>query len=251
MQKALITGASSGIGKEIAFIMAEAGHDLVLVARSNDELKKVKSEIEKNNKVNVSIYISDLSFPSSAERLYTLVAKENIEILVNNAGVGLKGDFFNDNQTRTTQMVQLNVVSLTELSQLFGKEFLAKNKGKILNIGSITAFLPGPKQPVYYATKAYVRSLTRALAYNLKGTNVTVTALHPGVTKTGFFDASNAANFKAGVSAHSVALLGYKAMMAGKVEVTHGFYNKFLTNVFVRLTPYRLQTLIVDKASDV
>jgi uncharacterized protein len=175
----------------------------------------------------------------------------NIQILVNNAGVGLKGDFFNDDIARTTQMNQLNMISLTELSQLFGKDFVKNNSGRILNIGSITAFFPGPKQPVYYATKAYVRSLTRALAYNLRETNVTVTALHPGVTKTGFFNASNASDFKSGASAQSVATLGYKAMMSGKIEVTHGFSNKLLTNIFARFVPYRLQAAIVNKASEV
>jgi len=251
MQKALITGASSGIGKELALIMAEAGHDLVLVARSKTELNKVKELIQKTADIKISIYTSDLSVPGSAKQLYEQTKKENIEILVNNAGVGLKGDFFNDDSARTTQMAHLNMISLMELAQLFGKDFVKMNNGKILNIGSITAFFPGPKQPVYYATKAFVRSLTRALAYNLRDSNVTVTALHPGVTKTHFFSASNAAQFTGGSSAKSVAQLGYKAMMDGKIEVTHGFSNKLLTNIFVRVIPYRYQTYIVDRASEV
>ena len=251
MQKALITGASSGIGKEFAFLLAENGHDLVLVARNINELIKVKNEITKNYKIKVIVYSSDLSLPNSAKKLYDAIKKEDIEILINNAGVGLVGDFFHDDLERTTQMTQLNMISLMELSKLFGQDFLEKNRGKILNIGSITAFIPGPKQPVYYATKSFVRSLSRALAYNLKGSNITVTTLHPGVTKTKFFDSSNAANFKGGASAKSVAKLGYKAMMSGKIEVTHGISNKILTNIFVRLIPYRLQTIIVGKASEV
>lgn len=251
MQKAMITGASSGIGKELALVMAKAGHDLVLVARNKAELNKVKNEVNRISKVEVAVYPVDLSEAGSATKLYNQVQSEQIEILVNNAGVGLKGDFFHDDSTRTIQMAQLNVVSLMELSQLFGRDFLAKNNGRILNIGSITAFLPGPKQPVYYATKAFVRSLSRALAYNLRDSKVTVTALHPGVTKTRFFTSSNAPGSRGGASARAVAELGYKAMMAGKTEVTQGLRNKFLTNVLVRILPYRLQTILVDRASDV
>ncbi len=251
MQKALITGASSGIGKELAIIMAKAGHDLVLVARDKDELAKLQRSITTEHKVKVSVIVADLSVPGSAAKLYSQAKKEKIQILVNNAGVGLKGDFFHDDPARTTQLAQLNVVSLMELSQLFGKDFITNNNGRILNIASITAFFPGPKQPVYYASKAFVRSLGRALAYNVRNTNVTVTTLHPGVTKTSFFTAANAGNITNGASAESVARLGYKAMMAGKIEVTHGFSNKLLTNVFARFIPYRAQTRIVGRASDV
>ena len=231
--------------------MAKSNHDLVLVARNKDELNKVKKEIESISNVKVSIYVSDLSIPSSALKLYKEVKKENIEILVNNAGVGLKGDFFNDDPTKTTQMSQLNMISLMELSQLFGKDFIIKNRGKILNIASITAFFPGPKQPVYYASKSFVRNLSRALAYNLRNTSVTVTTLNPGVTKTQFFKSSNASDFSGGASAKSVAELGYKAMMTGKIEITHGVWNKLLTNVVVRFVPYRYQSYMVDRASEV
>lgn len=251
MQKALITGASSGIGKEIAIVMAKNGHDLVLVARNKQELIKVNKQISELADVKVSVIAMDLSIPGSAKELYNKTKKDGIEILVNNAGVGLKGNFFNDDPARTTGMAQLNMISLMELSQLFGADFVAKDSGKILNVASITAFFPGPKQPVYYATKSFVRSLTRSLAYNLRNTNVTVTALHPGITKTQFFKSSDAPGFEAGASAVSVASLGYKAMMAGKIEVTHGFSNQFLTNIFVRIVPYRLQTYIVDRASEV
>jgi short-subunit dehydrogenase len=231
--------------------MAEAGHDLVLVARSSDQLSKVQKELTNSFHVNISVYSADLSLPGSASKLYERTKKEKIEIIANNAGVGLKGDFFHDDLDRTIQMAQLNMLSLMELCKLFGNDFIENNKGKILNIGSITAFFPGPKQPVYYATKAFVRSLSRALAYNLRNTNVTVTTLHPGVTKTKFFKSSNAADFKGGASARSVAMLGYKAMMSGKIEVTHGLSNKLLTNLFTRILPYRLQTILVDKASEV
>lgn len=251
MQKALITGASGGIGKELAFVMAQAGHDLVLVARNKRALNDVKSEIEKATNVNVSVYAADLSVPGSAAKLYKQLANENIEILVNNAGVGLKGDFFNDDPERTTQMAQLNMISLMELSQLYGKDFVKKNSGRILNTGSVAAFLPGANQPVYYATKAFVRSLSRALAYRLKDTRVTVTVLHPGPTKTHFFSSANAKGFKGGASARAVAQTGYKAMMAGKVEITHGLSNKLVNNFLVRIIPYRFHAAMVSKATNV
>lgn len=250
MQKALITGASSGIGKELALIMARAGHDLVLVARSEVGLQAVQAEIAAQSKVGVTLQVADLAVAGSAAQLYQAVKDQGIEILINNAGVGLKGNFFDDDIAATTQMAQLNMISLMELSQLFGQDFIRNNSGRILNVASITAFFPGPKQPVYYATKAFVRSLSRTLAYNLRGTNVTVTALHPGITRTNFFAAAQAGAVRGGASAKSVAELGYKAMMSGKTEVTHGFSNKLLTHVFARLTPYSWQAPIVDKASD-
>jgi short-subunit dehydrogenase len=250
MQKALITGASSGIGKELAKIMAKAGHDLVLVARNKDELINVKKEIAIFSNVHVTTYPVDLSTAGSAQKLYEQTKSEHVEILVNNAGVGLKGDFFHDSLDKNVQMANLNMITLMELCHLFGNDFLQANSGKILNIGSIAAFLAGPKQPVYYATKAFVRNFSRALAYNLRNTNVTVTTLHPGITKTKFFTAAGARTVKDGASAHSVAKLGYKAMMNGTVEVTHGLHNKILTNVLVRIVPYRLQTKFVDSASD-
>ncbi len=250
MQKALITGGSSGIGLELAKIMAAKGHDLVLVARNLDQLETAKKDITSKHKVNIVIEKADLSLPGSAQKLYQKLKDQDIEILVNNAGVGLKGDFFSEDLDPNRQMAYLNMNSLMELTHYFGNDFIKKGRCKILNVGSIAAYFPGPKQPVYYATKAFVRSFTRALAYNLKDTGVTVTALHPGVTKTNFFNSAKAGSVTGGASAKSVAELGYKAMMSGKVEVTHGIRNKFLTNVLVRIIPYRLQTMIVDKVSE-
>lgn len=251
MQKALITGASSGIGKELALLMAHKGHDLILIARDANALNAVKQEIETTTSARVEIISVDLSAANSPEMIYQATKNKNVSILVNNAGVGLKGDFFHDDIDRTKNLAELNMISLMELCQLFGKDFVAKNEGRILNVGSIAAFLPGPKQPVYYATKAFVRSLGRALAYDLRSTNVTVTTLHPGVTKTDFFKASNAAYVTQGASARSVAHTGYRAMMTGKIEVTHGWRNKFFTNIFVRILPYRLQSYMVDRVSEI
>lgn len=251
MQKALITGGTTGIGYELALVMAGHGHDLILAARDKNQLIAVKNEIENKYNVQVKVCDIDLSQPGSAQKLYKLCKNDSVEILVNNAGVGLKGNFFADDLAKNNAMTQLNMISLMELTHYFGNDLIKQKKGRILNTASIVAFFPGPKQPVYYASKAFVRSFSRALAYNLSGTGVTVTALHPGVTKTNFFKSANAAFFKGGASAKSVAELGYKAMMAGDIEVTHGLRNKFLTNVFVRIIPYRLQTRIVDRSSEV
>lgn len=251
MQKALITGSTSGIGYELAKVMAENGHNLVLVSRGKDKLVEVKKELEDQYKISVEIFDIDLSKPGSAKEVYEKFKSADVEILVNNAGVGLKGDFFSDSLEKNQNMAFLNMNTLMDLTHYFGNDFIAKNRGKILNTASIVSFFPGPKQPVYYATKAFVRSFSRALAYNLRKTGVTVTALHPGVTKTNFFNQANASFFKQGADPRSVAKLGYKAMMQGKTEVTHGFVNNLLTNLFARITPYRLQPYIIDRASEV
>lgn len=250
MQTALITGASSGIGLEFARLMAAKGHDLVLVSRDLEQLKEVQKEIAKTG-VSVSVITKDLSKPGAAKELHEATKGQQIDILINNAGVGLLGDFFTDDLAANQTMAYLNMNALMDMTHYFGNDMIRRGQGKILNTASIVSFFPGPHQPVYYATKAFVRSLTRALAYNLQGSGVTVTALHPGTTKTNFFKNAKASFFTTGASPSDVAATGYKAMMAGKIEVTHGFANKLLTNVFVRFTPYRIQTAIVARASKV
>ncbi len=251
MQKALITGASSGIGLELANLMASKGHDLVLNSRSKKELDEIAKTLEEQYGVAVDIYPADLSKPRSAQKLHTDLKDKNIRILVNNAGFGYVGDFLEGSLETYQNMMHLNMQSLTELCYLFGKDFKKQGGGKILNTASVASFFPGPKQPVYYATKAYVRSLSRALAHSMKPYGVTVTALHPGATKTSFFKEANAPQHSQGADPKDVAQLGYDAMMSGKVEVTHGFSNKLLTNLFVRFLPYRIQATLVDKASDI
>lgn len=251
MQKALITGATTGIGYELAKLMAAKGHPLVLVARNAEKLAQVARELTDAHNIAVDTVIQDLSEPGAAAKLYNQLKNSGIEILVNNAGAGLKGDFFHDDLAANQQIAYLNMNALMDMTHFFGGQMVQNGRGRILNVASIVAFFPGPKQPVYYATKAFVRSFSRALAYNVRGTGVSVTALHPGATRTNFFNAAHATGFNQGASAASVAELGYRAMMAGKIEVTHGLMNKFLTNILIRVLPYRLQPAIVDKASDV
>lgn len=251
MQKILITGGSGGIGLALARVAAVHGHDLVLASRNMEQLKKAQSLLQKEYKVKVDIKQADLSKPDAAKKLYDELKKDNIEILINNAGVGLVGDFFKESVTDNTNMVQLNIQSLMELTHYFGNDFIKRKQGKILNIASVAAFVPGPKQPVYYATKAFVRSFSRALAYTMAPHGVSVTVLNPGATKTNFFVQARAGSMNRGATADAVSEAGYKAMMSGKAEITYGFSNKVLTNVLVKIVPYRLQAMFVDKASEV
>jgi len=251
MNKTLITGASSGIGLEFAQLMANKGHDLVLVARDQKQLKQVQSDLRKTSDVEVTIIAKDLSQPNAAKELHESLKHHAIDIVINNAGIGLKGDFFHTDLQTNQTLAYLNMNTLMDMTHYFGNDMIRRKEGRILNIASIASFFPGPHQPVYYATKAFVRSFTRALAYNLRDSGVTATVLHPGPTKTNFFKNAKAGFFTSGASAKSVAALGYKAMMAGKIEVTHGFSNKLLATVFVRFVPYRLQTALVARGSKV
>lgn len=251
MQKILITGGSGGIGLALARVAAEHGHDIVLASRNIEQLKKAQAMLQKKYSVNVDIKQADLSKPGAAKKLYDELKNNNIEILINNAGVGLVGDFFNEPIADNTNMVQLNIQALMELTHYFGNDFITKKRGRILNVASVAAFFPGPKQPVYYATKAFVRSFSRALAYTMAPHGVTVTTLNPGATNTDFFVQAKAGTKIRGVPAEAVARAGYDAMMSGKAEVTYGLSNKILTNFLVRIVPYRIQSMLVDKGSDV
>lgn len=248
--KALVTGGSSGIGLEFAKILAKNKHDLVLVARDKTELGAVKTQLETEYGVLVDVIATDLSEPNSAKKLFDKVSDKNIEILINNAGFGHLGNLIDDDLSVNQRMAHLNMVTVMDLMHYFGAAFKHRGSGKILNVGSIASFIPGPKQPVYYATKAFVRSMSRAVAEDLKGTGVTVTVLHPGATKTKFWDTAGASFYKSGVSASSVAETGYAAMMRGKVEVVHGFWNKIFV-LTAKLTPVKLQTLILNKFSSI
>ena len=235
MEYAIITGASSGIGLELAKIMAEKGHHLVLVARREPELMALKKQLEANNRVSVEVTAIDLSKPGSAKSLYDYCQQKQLLIncLINNAGYGDYGAF-DSNKTETYQnMLQLNIMCLTELTSLFIQDMKMRGSGRILNVGSIAAFLPMPNLAVYAASKAYVMQFTEALSYELRGIGVTATLLSPGVTETGFVNRANmgvAANAKQGLmQAKTVAQAGYDAMMAGKLNITPGWKNKLMT----------------------
>ena len=235
MEYALITGASSGIGLALATIMAEKGHHLILVARREELLLALKNKLEMQYKINVVIVATDLSIPDQAKALYQFCADQNLTVncLVNNAGFGDYGLFEISKLATYQNMLQLNVLALTELTALFLEAMKKRQSGRILNVGSIAAFQPIPNFSVYAASKAYVMQFTEALNFELRGTGVTATLLSPGVTETGFVaraNMQNAANAKGMLmDANTVARQGYQAMMSGKLNVTPGWKNKILT----------------------
>lgn len=224
---ALITGASSGIGKEFAIIHAKKGGDLILVARREDKLIELKNEIEQQYNVTVEVISKDLTSVNATTEIYNEVKKKGIEInyLINNAGFGGLGKFHERALEQDLSMINLNIVALTSLTRLFLPDFVKRNNGKILNVSSTASLMPGPLQAVYFATKAYVTSFSNAIAEELHDTNVTVTNLMPGATESEFGNISGMDKtemFKDTASANSVALDGYNGMLKGKLDVISG-----------------------------
>jgi uncharacterized protein len=231
---ALITGASSGIGEELAKVMARGGFDLVAVARREAELNRLAGELRERHGTTVTVLAVDLASPGAGGDLERRVAATGleIEVLVNCAGFGGTGAFADSDPDRVMRMLAVNVVALTDLTRRFLPAMTARGSGRVMNVASTAAFQPGPFMAVYYASKAYVLSFTEALAEELSGTGVTATALCPGVVITGFQAAS-------GVDPHShlvrsaavktveeVAAAGYQAMMRGKRVEIPGTLNK-------------------------
>ncbi len=224
---ALITGASSGIGKELAQIHAEKGGDLIVVARSGEKLQTLKSELEEKYKISVYVIVKDLTLPEAPLEVYQEVKKAGLmpDFLINNAGFGGIGRFDEREWENDLAMLNLNIVALTALCRFFLPDFVARNSGKILNVSSTASLMPGPMQAVYYATKAYVTSFSNAIAEELHNTNITVTNLMPGATETEFGRISGmdkTALFKQTASAQKVAMDGYKGMIKGKLNVHSG-----------------------------
>lgn len=224
---ALITGASSGIGKEFARIHAEKGGDLVVIARSMDKLQELKKELEQKHSVQVYVIQKDLTQPDASREVFDEVGAQGIEVeyLINNAGFGGRGKFYEREWEKDLAMINLNITALTALTRFFLPEFVKRNRGKILNVSSTASFMPGPLQAVYYATKAYVTFFSNALAEELYDTNITVTALMPGATETEFAKVSGmdkTSLFQNTFSPRVVALDGYNGMLAGKIDVLSG-----------------------------
>lgn len=249
MKTALITGASSGIGKEFVEIFARNGYNLVLAARNEKVLHEIaKSTADKfNNKIEVIAI--DLSTKENPQQLYNLVHEKDIQIdvLVNNAGFGEHGNIVETLPSRLTNMIDLNISALTELTTLFVTEMTQRGSGKVLNIASTAAFQPIPRMAVYAATKAYVLNFTEALHFELKNTNVTVSALCPGATHTGFEKSANFKTpnlFKGAMDPKTVAEIGYKGLMKGKMTIISGGKNKVLS-FFANAMPSRKLPLIV------
>lgn len=236
MNYTLITGASSGIGFELARVFARNNHNLILVARSGAKLENLKTEIEKKYPVVAEVITADLSKPESADKLFEKIQGKNLEVdvLVNNAGFGDHGLFTKSDKNKNEEMVVLNILTLTKLTQLFLPKMIEKKYGKIMNVASTAAFQAGPLMTVYYATKAYVLSFSEGLSEELKGTGVSVTALCPGPTHSNFQTAANVSDIKMLSalnipSSEDVAEYGYKALMKNKVVAVHGLVNDLLS----------------------
>lgn len=250
-QTALITGASSGIGYEFAKLFARDGYNLVLVARSQQKLIQVADELTEKFGISVKILAKDLAIPTSPEEIFTEVQQESIKIqvLVNNAGFATYGLFSETDLAAELQMMQVNMVSLTHLTKLFLNEMLKQKEGKILNIASTAAFQPGPLMAVYYATKAYVLSFSEAIANELSGSGVTVTALCPGATESGFqkradMEQSKLVSGQRIMDAEAVAIIGYRGLMKNETVVIPGLKNQLLA-LSVRFTPRNMVTQMV------
>jgi short-subunit dehydrogenase len=228
--RALVTGASSGIGAAIAVELAKAGYDLILAARRRDRLEQQAAELAKSHGVDVRVVAVDLGAKGGAQKLVDEAnAVGDVDVLVNNAGFGVHGNMHEASVERTLEMVELNITALTLLTHSFLKPMVARGRGRILQIASIGAYQPSPFYAVYSATKAYVLSFSEAVHYELKGTGVSVTTSCPGLTDTEFHDVANHQKPKwmkaVTMTAEEVARISVKAMFKGKRTVIPGFVN--------------------------
>ncbi|UCD53106.1 MAG: SDR family oxidoreductase [Phycisphaerales bacterium] len=249
---ALITGASSGIGAELACIHAEHKGNLVLVARRIDRLETLKTELEQAHGITAHVIAKDLANPEAPRQIYDELAARDIQIdyLINNAGFGYGGLFHEQDWARNESMIKVNILALAALTRLFIPEMIARGTGRILNVASMAGFLPGPLQAVYYATKAFVVSFSEATSNELTDTGVTVTALCPGPVDTEFIEQANlrkARGFARTVSPRGVAQAGYNAMLKGKTIIVPGLVNKLIIHLLLRLTP-RSQATSISRA---
>jgi short-subunit dehydrogenase len=253
-QTVLITGATGGIGCALAEIFAKNGYRLVLTGRNAEKLFSLKEQWERQYNIAVKYCVNDLAVPSAPDEIFQELCAEQIDVdvLVNNAGFGLLGEFFRLDQDTQLEMLQVNVTALTHLTRLFLPAMIARKRGKILNVASTAAFLPGPGMAVYYASKAYVLSFSAALSHELRSSGVTVTALCPGPTATGFQARAGMAGtnlFKnvSVMNAENVAACGYRALLKGKPVVLPGVLNslgafsaRFMSRTFLMKCVERL-----------
>jgi len=256
---ALITGASFGIGLELARVFAREGHDLVLVARSADKLRQLASELEKAHGARSLILAVDLGNPGAAAYVLDQTSRADIDvdILVNNAGFGQYGFFAELDLEECLRQIQLNVTTLTHLTRLYLPSMISRAqdgaRGRILNVASTAAFQPGPLMAVYFATKAYVLHFSEALANELAGSGVTISCLCPGATATEFHKRAKATEMRllsmGSMDARTVAEDGYRGMMEAKPVVISGFKN-WLVAQSVRFAPRKLVAAIARKTQE-
>ncbi|MCF8217714.1 MAG: SDR family oxidoreductase [Bacteroidales bacterium] len=255
-QTALVTGASGGIGKEFARLLAIKGYNLILVARSKDKLLELQKTWREEFQIEVHIFPTDLANKKQVDQLFDRINFERlkIDILINNAGFGDYGEFVNADAKKEDAMIRVNVNALTTLSRNMAREMVKQNHGYILNVSSVAAFQPGPLMAVYAASKAYVLSYTQAVANELKGTGVSATVLCPGPVDTDFvknasLESSRLFKIMKPVSARYVANYGLKAMFKRKVVAVPGFKEKLMAGT-VRFLPSKFVTRVTRKIQE-
>jgi uncharacterized protein len=245
----LITGASSGIGLELAKCFAADGCRLILVARNREALEKLAEELRRENKIEVIVLPADLALPETPKRIFEKLSaqKISVDMLVNNAGFGAHGVFVEMSLPRQLEMLQVNIAALTELTGLFLPAMIQRKRGGILNVGSVAGFLPGPGMAVYYATKAFVVSFTEALSEELLGTGLTLSVLCPGPTESNFGNVARGGKIRqlntSKMSAEVVAQYGHRAFRNGRVIAIPGVQNKlfvFLNRFAPRWLPRKV-----------
>ena len=243
---ALITGASSGIGRDMARVLSEMGYDLILVARRKTKLQALKKELN----TNVECIVMDISTTFNCMELYQEVKDKDIDIVINNAGFGLFGEFNDTNLDKELDMIDLNIKSVHTLTKLFLKDFIKKDKGYILNVASSAAFLPGPLMSTYYATKAYVFRLTEAIHEELRKTksNVYIGVLCPGPVNTEFNKVAKVSFSLSGLDSREVAEYAIKKMLHKKMVIIPGikmkvgkFLTRFASEQLLLKSAYRIQ----------
>jgi hypothetical protein len=251
---ALVTGAASGLGYELATLLAEDGYKLFLVDIDVNRLNQVKTNLVNNFNVEVVTLVRDLSLKNVAQDIFNAIGGEPIDVLINNAGFGLFGSFVETDWERESEMLHVHVITTTHLTKLVLEGMVKRGSGRILNMSSLAAFQPGPLMAIYYASKGFMLSFSEAIANELKGTGVTVTALCPGPTKTAFQKTvsantgDNKITFNM-ASAKAVALYGYKSMLKGKTYAIPGKFNKFLA-VLPRLITRNAAAAIVRRIQE-
>ncbi len=255
-ETALITGASAGIGLELARVFARHRHDVVLVARRGERLRDIAAELEAGNDVTAHVIVADLAAENGSEALYEEVIGRNIVVdyLVNNAGFGTFGPFVETNREQTMDLLRVNIAAVTELTALFLPAMVERQRGRVLNVASAAAFQPGPLMATYYASKAYVLHFSEALNEELDGKGVSVTALCPGPVRTEFhhvarMESSGLVLNRRLISVEEVAATGYDAMMRGKPFVVPGLASKLLA-FSVRFAPRRLVAKVVRRMQE-
>lgn len=242
--KALVTGASSGIGKDISYELAAYGYEIIAVAKEENKLQKLKDELPQVKRC----IALDLSVRENCFKLYEMTKDENIDILVNNAGFGTVGNFAETDLDKELSMIDTNCVALHILFKLFLKDMVKRNSGKILNVASVASFSPGPNMATYFSTKSYVYRLTQSVYQELKWkkSNVTVTVLCPSPTKTAFDKTANVRFKMSYLTSKYVAKCGVNAMFGGKLCITPGIVGKF-TKICSKIIPDKLLGKVIGR----